>query len=86
MSNAYMGEFGLWIYRSLPPGMRVATLNDFQNERGAELYGVKFLVHSYHSNHFEYHVSKHNVIEKFRPWIEDSRVYVKEVHTSLSNS
>ena len=75
--NAYRGSFGRWIYRTLPPGMRQATIRDFQSEQGAELEGVQFLVHSYYSLHYEHHVSKHGVIEKFRPWIEDGRVYVK---------
>lgn len=80
MNEPYKSCFDRWIYSSLPPGMRVAILCDFQDELGNEIEGVHFLVHTYHSNEFEHHFSKHGVVEKFRPWIEDGRVYVKSTN------
>ncbi len=80
MKDPYLGEFGRWIYKTLPQGMRVAGIDDFRTERGVEPEGINFLVHTYHSNEFEHHVSKHGVVEKFRPWIVDGRVYVKSTN------
>jgi hypothetical protein len=75
---AYKSAFNRWVYETLPSGMKVATLSEFTDSRGIEIPGIIFLVHSYHSNHFEVHTSKPGVIEKFMPWIADGRVYVKQ--------
>jgi hypothetical protein len=74
--EVYKGHFDRWIYKTLPPTMRVAKTTDFVDSRGVEIAGVHFLVHSYHSNHYEHHISAPGVIEKFKPWIDDNRCYV----------
>lgn len=70
-------SLGLWLYSALPAGMRVATIEDFKDSRGVERIGLDFLVHSYYSNKYEAHKAKPGVVDKFLPFIEAGRCYVK---------
>lgn len=75
--KAYKNDFGRWVYTELPENMRPATVEDFRDSRGNEKTGIEFLVHGYYSGEYEHHRSAPGVIQKFLPWIEGERVYVK---------
>ncbi|MFH1118872.1 MAG: hypothetical protein V1775_03560 [Bacteroidota bacterium] len=69
---------GLWKYRTLPGGMRPATLNDFY-EGDQFNSGIKYLLHSFYSGHYEsYATSERTHLEDLNVFIESGRCYVKE--------
>lgn len=74
----YRGLTGVWIYNSKPEGLRLATKNDFFDQRGAERTGFSFLVHTYKSDNYEAHTARVGSYKKFKEWIEDGRAYVKQ--------
>jgi hypothetical protein len=76
MTNPYL-YYGLWIYTSLPGGMRKAVVKDFVLAGGQPEIGLKFLVACHNSPEFEAHASGSESLDKWYGHIEAGRVYVK---------
>ena len=78
VKQPYKHEAGIWMYPTLPPGMRAATPEDFQ-VNGDLNYGLHYLIHSYYSDEFEAHIVKPGfILDKITPWLDDNRIYVKQ--------
>ncbi|KAF0198379.1 MAG: hypothetical protein FD166_1432 [Bacteroidetes bacterium] len=70
---------GLWKYRTLPEGMRPATIRDFFE--GDQIKpGVKYLLHSFYSGHYEsYTASLRTDQDDLRVFIEKGRCFIKSI-------
>ena len=65
---------------SIPNDLRVATEYDFTNDKGKLVPGIKFWVHTYHSNELEEHETFRGMdLNRWKPWMDDARVYVKKI-------
>jgi len=71
----------------IPNNLRVASEYDFFNPDNKLIIGLKFHVHTYHSNKLEEHVVVKGMdLEKWRYWLDDRRIYILDDRTKLSNS
>lgn len=78
MKKPYKHETGIWCYPTLPPGMRIATQEDFEKDNQLNR-GLHYLIHSYHSDEFEaYIVNERFTLDKISPWLNDNRIFVKQ--------
>jgi hypothetical protein len=65
----------------IPDDLKVATEDDFIEfgEKQSVLIGLKFWVHTYHSNELEEHVTWEGIdMERWKPWLKDHRIYIKK--------
>lgn len=75
--NPKQDNNGFWIYDQLPPGIRLAAVNDFYNKEDQFYTGLAFLIQSYYSHKFEcYRTISKSSFKNLGAWIQDGRVYV----------
>lgn len=78
MGKPWKTEFDIWIYPTLPEGMRVATREDFLDEKGELILGKDFLVKSFHFDKYEAHKTRPNFCHKWGPWLKESQIFVTQ--------
>jgi len=63
----------------IPDDLRVASPYDLVDPDGIVLPGVKFWVHTFHSDELEEHETKKKTqLNRWDPWFNENRVYVKK--------
>jgi hypothetical protein len=77
MQEPYKSSLGIWIYPSLPPGMKVATKEDFLEKNGQLILGKDFLVKSFHFDRYEAHITTLNFLDKWDLWLKENNIYVR---------
>lgn len=82
MQKPYKSSLGIWIYPTLPPGMKVATREDFLDESGRLIINMNFLAKSFHFNRYEAHTTTREFFEKWNPWLIEHNVYVRVAEVS----
>lgn len=81
MKEPYKSSLGIWIYPTLPPGMKVATREDFLDENGRLILNMNFLAKSFHFNRYETHTTSQFFFEKWNPWLLENQIYIKALET-----
>ncbi len=83
MQKPHKNEFGIWIYPTLPEGMKVATREDFLDKNGQLILGKDFLVKSFHFDRYEAHKTTPIFFQKWEEWILHNHIY-NRVHSELT--
>lgn len=70
---------GIWVYPTLPDGMRKATMEDLLDGKGRPRIGTWFIIHSFWYNEYQAYVVKNNFkFDEWRVWLEAGRMWVRE--------
>jgi hypothetical protein len=77
MDKPWKSSLGIWIYPTLPPGMRIAVREDFLDQNQQLITGKDFLVKSFHFDRFEAHKTSDNFFQKWKLWLDENHLYVK---------
>lgn len=75
MDKPWKNDFGIWIYPTLPPGLRVACKADFLDDTGQLIMEKNFLVKSFHYNRYEAHKTKAGFSEKWGVWLAEDHIF-----------
>ena len=76
MQKPYKSSLGIWIYPTLPPGMKVATRENFLDENGQLVLDRNFLVKSFHFDRYEAHKTSPAFFKKWNPWLIESKIFM----------
>ena len=76
MEKPWKTEFGIWIYPTLPEGMRVATREDFLDDKGELILGKDFLVKSFHFDRYEAHKTTPLFYHKWEEWLTAKSIFI----------
>jgi hypothetical protein len=70
---------GIWVYPTLPDGMRAATVDDVLDRNGRPRTGTWFIIHSFIYDDYQAYVVKPTFdLAYWRPWLDAGRMWVKE--------
>lgn len=70
---------GIWVYSTLPDGMRKATIEDLLDGNGRPRIGTWFLILGFIYEEYQSYVVKPTFdIGYWRPWLEAGRMWVKD--------